>query len=120
MTVFSLWIDESEKGNFLSVGGILVELNYVPRLINEWRHMKFNLGVAEDAEFKWNIGRDHPVRRAIESSRFTTRGIREKAIEFIAGNNELFLIIVLMFDERKEFWKFLYKKNLSGIFTVRV
>lgn len=106
MAALTLWLDESEseKARCFVLGGVLVEENVVPELVNKWRRLKSDLSLKEDAEIKWNLKQNHPTRKALEKSGYSTRDLCEQAVECLATNDQLSLIIAVMFDERQRGW----------------
>lgn len=112
MTLLSVWIDESEKGRCLAVGGILVDWDAVPVLVKGWRSMKTNLGLPEDTEIKWNLPSNHPTRVKLERLGHSTRTASEKAVQFLA-DSRVSLIVVVMFDERQEWWRHFFRSKAS-------
>lgn len=99
--MLSIWIDESEKGRCLAVGGILADWNDVPVLVEGWRSMKTSLGLPENAEIKWNLPSKHPTRVKLKQSGHSSRTASEKAVQFLA-DSRVRLIVVVMFDERQD------------------
>lgn len=111
-TTFSVWVDESEKGDFLAVGGVIVPWDGVPDIVNEWRNMKEDVGLDPDMEVKWNLPEDHPTRRKLELQGQPTRELKEKTIEFISSQKEITCVVAVMFEKRSiPFWKRKWKST---------
>jgi len=102
MGMLSLWVDESEKGSLLAVGGVLVEWDAVLG-IQQWHEMKVGLGLDPDAEVKWNLPQNHPTRKRLENQARTTRDLAEKAIQAIVSTG-MSCIVAVMFDLRQPVW----------------
>jgi hypothetical protein len=110
MGMLSLWVDESEKGSLLAVGGVLVEWDAVLGIIQQWHQMKVELGLDPHAEVKWNLPQGHPTRKRLESQARTTRDLAEKAIQTIVST-EIYCIVAVMFDLRQlAWWKRIWSK----------
>lgn len=100
----SFWVDESERGNILAVGGILVAVDEVPGIVEGWHSVKTRLGLDPSAEIKWNLRQGHPTRSALEGGHRTTKELSQMAIEFIAQQSALISIVAVMFDTRNLSW----------------
>ncbi len=110
MGMLSLWVDESEKGSLLIVGGVLVEWDTVLGIIQRWREMKVRLGLDPDAEVKWNLPQGHPTRKKLEDQARTTRDLTERAIQTIVST-EMFCIVAVMSDLRQlDWWKKIWNR----------
>ena len=60
----ALYVDESEQGAFLGVGGLYADLAHLPQIEAAWRDMKVNdLGLDPGDELKWNLPEGHPTRK---------------------------------------------------------
>lgn len=107
----SFWVDESEKGNILAVGGILLAADEVPRIVEGWRGVKTQIGLDPADEIKWNLPQGHPTRSALEARGRTTKELSEAAIEFIAQQSALTCAVAVMFDMRNlSWWRELWKR----------
>jgi hypothetical protein len=112
MSMLSLWVDESERGPLLSVGGLLVQWDTVLKIIHGWCAMKERLGLDPSAEVKWNLPKDHETRKAFERSGKKTRDLIEEAINYLASLDDTTFIVSVMFEQRKkEVWKIFSKKT---------
>ncbi len=110
MTTLGLWVDESERGSLLAIGGVLMEWNAVPATVARWRSMKVKLGLKPSAEVKWSLPSDHPTRRALQRSKRTTRDLSAEAIGFLASS-EMCFVVVVMFEQRQmHLWRILWPK----------
>jgi hypothetical protein len=111
MSMLSLWVDESDRGSLLAVGGLLIKWDIVLKIIHGWRAMKKNLGLDQSAEVKWNLPKDHETRKNLESSGKKTRGLAEEAINYLSSLDEATLIVSVMLEQRKkELWKKFFNK----------
>ncbi len=106
MTSLSVWVDESEKGDFLVVAGVFVPWTKVPSIVKDWRDMKVALGLQPEAEVKWNLPSNHSTRQALKRAGRTTKNLLEKATEFIARRDDVTCIAITMFEQRNiSVWK---------------
>lgn len=104
----SLWVDESEKGEILAVGGVLVKWDSTVAIVQQWREMKQSLGLEPDDEVKWSLPSEHPTRTRLKARGHTTRDLCEKTVECISSM-DLYCVVALMFEQRqlarwKAFW----------------
>lgn len=104
MSGLSFWVDESEKGDLLAVGGILIATDEVPGTIKKWRDVKTQNGLDPTDEIKWNLPQGHPTRSALEARNRTTRELLQMVIEFIAQQDALTCVVAVMFDTRNLSW----------------
>jgi hypothetical protein len=98
MASLSLWVDESVKGGFLVVGGVMAKWDLVPSIVTGWREVKASFGLPPEAEIKWTLGEKHPTRKALGSR---INDLRKKVTDFVAGRNELSCIAAVMVERRK-------------------
>jgi len=107
MDSLSVWIDESEKGEFLVVAGVLVPWDSVPSIVRGWRDLKEDFGLSRDAEIKWNVPSDHPTRMKIEELGKKTKDLLNDASDFITQQDELVCVSIAMAEKRADvsFWK---------------
>jgi len=106
MSSLSVWVDESEKGDILVVAGVLAAWDAVPRVVENWRTLKASLGLPPEAEIKWNLPSGHPTRQALDRGGRTTRDLCIEATDFVAGQNDLSCIAIVMLDQRNiPFWR---------------
>jgi hypothetical protein len=110
MSTLSFWVDESEKGSLLAVGGVLVEWDEVGKVVKGWRTMKVNLGLDQAAEVKWSLPSGHRTRKALELSNRSTRDLSAKAVDYLASS-AMSLVVVVMFEQRQtSWWKSIWAK----------
>lgn len=106
MSELSFWVDESEKGNMLAVGGIIVPVDEIPSIVKEWRSMKEKIGLEPYAEIKWTLPPDHPTRSALGHKGLKPKYLLEKAIDFIASQLAVKCAVAVMWDIRNlDKWK---------------
>ncbi len=106
MSSLSFWVDESEKGPLLAVGGVMVPWHLVPHIVQEWRRIKVGLGLDPGTEVKWNLPQSHATRIALERGGCSTRRLSEEAIRFVSLREDVICIVAVMFDERSQSqWK---------------
>lgn len=98
-----LFVDESEQGRFLGVGGYFTQLGALLDLERGWRQMKARVGLGEDDEIKWTLPVDHPTRNKLTGLNRTTKELHEEAITYIAAN-DLTIVVVVMVEQRKKPW----------------
>ena len=106
----SLWVDESEKGWALAVGGVLVNWSEVPTIVDKWRKMKEGLGLQPDHEVKWSIGREHPARKALEASGYKTHKLCEEAVRLICSLNLCCIVAIMVEQRNMNWWKRVFGK----------
>ena len=103
--MYSLWIDESERDQYLAVGGFFAPIDINNKIITQWRDMKVSLGLDEDAEVKWTLSQSHPTRKQLNEIGKQTKTLCERAIKLISGWEEITCIVCVMKDERdRRFW----------------
>lgn len=106
MDSLSVWVDESEKGDLLVVAGVLTAWAAVPSIVKDWRQVKADLKLPEEAELKWNLPSGHPTRQELERAGKTTKELCVNATDFVAGREDLICIAVVMLEKRNiPFWK---------------
>jgi len=103
---YSVWIDESEKGKWLAVGGFWIPLEKQQDLITAWENMKKSFDLSKDAEIKWHFHERHPVRKELESKGKKTKHLLEKATKIVQDFEHITCVVCVIKDERKNpFWK---------------
>lgn len=111
MSELGLWMDESDRGQMLFVGGILLEWEKIADVVHRWRQMKKDLGLHPDLEVKWNIPSDSRTRKNLESAGITPRTLSEKAIDFIASTDMKCIVIAMIEHRQLSLWKkFIWQK----------
>ena len=114
--MYSLWIDESERDQYLAVGGFFAPIDINNKIITQWRDMKVSLGLDEDAEVKWTLSQSHPTRKQLNKIREQTKTLCERAIELISGWEEITCIVCVMKDERDRRFRFWRKHSVRDFY----
>ncbi|MDW8166864.1 MAG: hypothetical protein RML74_00025 [Acidobacteriota bacterium] len=96
----SVWVDESESGDLLAIGGVVLDWNSIPAVCQGWRGIKRAFRLPPGAEVKWSLPRKHETREILEKEGYATKQLLEEAISFIS-QQELKCIVCIMIDERK-------------------
>jgi hypothetical protein len=110
MSTLSLWVDESERGSFLAIGGILVEWNQVPALVDGWRNLKASLGLDAGAELKWNLPEDHPTRDALARLGRSAKDVAARAVQYLASESVSFVVVVMCDVRDLSKWRRIWQK----------
>jgi hypothetical protein len=101
----ALYLDESEQGAFLGVGGFYADLSHVSQMEAAWRQMKVNdLGLDADDELKWNLPEGHPTRRKLDASGRGGRQRNEAMIDTLTSL-PLTFVCAVMRDTRSPGWQ---------------
>jgi hypothetical protein len=101
MGSLSVWVDESEKGEILVVAGVLADWTAVPRIVRGWWKVKAAFGLPPEAEIKSTLPKDHPTRKSLKDPEIIKK-LCVEATEFIAGQDDLSCIAVVMVEKRKK------------------
>ena len=106
MGSLSVWVDESEKNGILVVAGVLADWTAVPSIIRGWWKVKAAFGLPPKAEIKSTLPDGHPTREALKAAGIPIEELCVKATEFIAGQDDLSCIAVVMVEKRNvSSWK---------------
>jgi hypothetical protein len=106
----SLWIDESERGEFLGVGGFFTSIDDIKDIVADWKDMKVSIGLKKTSEVKWNFDKDHPTKKQLIELGESTKTLSAKAIKLISGLERITCLVCVMRDTRnkamlKRVWK---------------
>ncbi len=101
--MFAMFLDESEQGRFLGIGGYMVKLAELGSIEQSWHQMKRNMGLEPDDEVKWNLPRNHPTRKKLESRGRKTKKLNENMIDCIA-QLDISVCVVVMIEKRSSSW----------------
>jgi len=113
---FGAWFDESERGDMLVVGGFFAPLTDIDSMVKDWRQMKESLGLCPWAEVKWKLSQHHNARKELEKAGHTTRELAENALNIITKWPHVTVLVGVMIDVRREWWRQILGKTSSRDF----
>lgn len=109
-----LFLDESERGEVLGLGGMFLRIDDMPAVRAKWRHLKSQAGLSAEHEVKWSLPKRHPTRVKLGDIGASTRGLCEACISCLSTASELTCIVVVMEERRaSDKWKRLLGRKTS-------
>jgi len=100
----ALYVDESEQGDLLAVGGFYADLRDLPRIEAAWRDMKSTqLGLDGDDELKWSLPEGHPTRKKLDAAGMAGR-MRNEAMIGVLRELPITLVCAVMRENRGSGW----------------
>lgn len=99
MAGYVMHLDESLRGQLISVGGFICAQDHLPEVSRSWRGLRESIGLAEDEPFKWNYGQTSITRRRLEEEGWGLRERRAVVIEFLR-EAPVTLMADVLYDDR--------------------
>lgn len=96
---YLMHLDESLRGNLLSVGGFICDYSDLASIEAGWMDMRRGMGLEDTEPLKWNYGSTSTVRRRIEADGWTNIERRAAMIEVIR-DVPVTLMADVLYDDR--------------------
>lgn len=93
-----MYLDESEQGQFLSVGGFFIATSKLPDVESQWVAFKQGLGLRASDVFKWRVDQD--VRSRIEQKGYSIDEARIQAAELVAALDHVVALAIVLQERR--------------------
>lgn len=111
--MYALFVDESEQGRYLGVGGFYAPLSILPQLEETWLSLKSKFHLDRDDEIKWTLPEKHPSREKLEQHGHKTIDLHEFAVDLIAKNDNLTLVVCVMVEKRGPGWRTVLRRRVT-------
>jgi len=93
-----LVLDESERGEFLAVGGLIVPTGRACDLEAEWRQLKANCGLSAELPLKWAPPRESVAR--LRAGGLNVDDIRRSVCQWVGRRSDI-LALAMVHEERR-------------------
>lgn len=111
--MYALFIDESEQGKYLGVGGFYAPFSILPQLEASWLSLKTTFHLDCDDEIKWTLPEGHPSRKKLKQHGHETIELHQAAVDLIASNDNLTLVVCVMVEERGPSWPIILGRRVT-------
>jgi hypothetical protein len=97
---YLLWLDESVRGEVLTVGGVMMRTADEVRVVDAWRALKERMGLDAFGELKHALNEKHPSRPRLDAAGWTQKHRVPGMLEMISKQPVL-VIVATRVDNRE-------------------